>query len=118
MATSLQGLTLYAAPAGADLTGAVFKFARIDTNGNIVVADGHSSPTVGVVIEGAALGNPVTVQMDGIGKVTVGTGAITAGSAIESHTDGTAIAGAEGDADGVALNSGSPGEVISVRLLT
>jgi hypothetical protein len=119
MASSLQGLTLYSAPAGADLSAALFKFARVDTDGNLVVADGHTSGSVGIVVEGAKQTFPVTVQMDGISKVLVGTGGVTAGAPVESDTDGRAIAGVlDTDYDAVALATGVENDIVSVRLRT
>jgi flagella basal body P-ring formation protein FlgA len=91
----------------------------MDTSGNIQLGDPGTSPTLGVIVEGAKTDNPVTIQMDGIGKVIVAAaGTISPGAWVESDNLGLAIVGAESDADGVALSGGNAGEVITVRLRT
>lgn len=104
----------YARNAGADLSAALFKLVKVDTDGDIVLA-GASDPVIGVVIEAAVENKPVTVQYGGQGKVIVGAeGAITAGAMLQSNASGLAKSGTSGAAGvfGMALNGGAVGEII------
>jgi hypothetical protein len=113
MSTSLQGLTLYAAPAGEDLSSALFHFASVDTDGRIILA-GDGAYAIGVIIEGNTENRPVSVQCDGIGKVKLGA-TLDAGVAVgpSASPEGCAVSGGT---NGVLLTGGQAGEIVSVLL--
>lgn len=117
MTTSkMFGAGTYAALAGADLTGKLFYFAKMGTDGRIVLCD-SSSPPLGIITEEAILNAPVSLQTAGNGKVVCGS-AITAGDEIQSDANGAATgfgSGALNYGAGVALNSGNPGEIIEFK---
>lgn len=104
----------YARNAGANLSAALHKLVKVDTDGDIVLA-GANEPILGVVIEAAVENKPVTVLYGGQGKVIVGAeGAITAGEMLASNASGLAKAGTSGAAGtfGMALTGGAVGELI------
>jgi len=93
----------YAENAGADLSEKLHFFAKIDTDGDIVLA-GDGGPVAGVIIESAAENYPVSIAFGAIGKVICAE-AITPGAIIASDADGKAVAAAAGDwIVGIAIN--------------
>lgn len=105
---------LYARNAGADLSGKLNYFAKIDTDGDIVLA-GDGEAVAGNITEAAAENSPVTVQFGGIGKVICAE-AITPGARIASDADGKAVVAAVNDFEaGTALGdaASTAGDVIS-----
>jgi len=105
-------VTTYARNAGADLSAGLHKLAKIDTDGDLVLA-GAGEAIAGNIYEAAAQNAPVTVQVDGIGKCEAG-GTITAGQLIASDASGLGVnAGSAGDyAIGIALESGVTGDIV------
>jgi hypothetical protein len=102
---------LYARNAGADLSEKLNYFAKVDSDGDIVVA-GDGQAVLGTLIESAIENKPVTVQFGGIGKV-IAAESITAGAIIASDTNGQAVAAAAGDfVVGIALTGASANELV------
>src|SRR5215831_6858558 len=116
MAIAMQGVLLYAHATGQDLTGKLFFFAKVDGNGNIVLA-GAGDPAIGTVVEEGTLGAPASVQLNGIAKV-LANGAITPGSRVQAHGTGQAIVIGAGVALGVYIGEANAvaGNVISIKL--
>jgi hypothetical protein len=104
----------WAKEAGADMTAHLYKFAKHDGAGNIVLAQANQG--IGVITEAAALGKPVTVQYGGQVKVKVGAVAIVAGAPVASDANGLAITGVSGNPGvlGVALTAGAPSAIIEI----
>lgn len=114
MATMKDIGASYARNAGADLSAALYKFAAVDTDEDIILCNASLVP-LGVIIEAALENKPVTVQTGGNGKVIVGAGgAVVAGAAIKSDALGCALSATSGAAGivGVAVNGGAAGEII------
>lgn len=105
----------HAAPAGEDLSTALNKFVKMDSNGNYVLA-GADEKAVGTVFEAAALNAPVSVAMGAICKV-IASAAIAKGARVKVAAGGLAVTGTTNPA-GVALTSAAAaGEVISVAMI-
>lgn len=113
----VEGLQ-YARNAGADLSAKVFYLAKVDTDGDIVLAAAGTDVVLGVIREGAVANKPVTVQFGGIGKVIAG-GSITAGARITSDGNGKAVAttSAGDKVCGIALTAADAGDIISIALV-
>jgi hypothetical protein len=109
-----DGRDLWAANAGADLTGKLFHFVTFDANGNFIIA--NEVVPFGIVFEEATLGNPASVQFRGVGKVvlaeTLAAGAIVGpdhlGQAIGSSTSGTSA--------GEIVTGGVAGNIVPIKL--
>ena len=118
MATSLQGNTMWAAEAGEDLSSALFTFAKWGTDGKLYQSN-EGEVVIGVITETATAGNPVTVQMDGVAKITLAA-SLNAGDRVMSDDNGAAIAAIESPADyymgGILIVGGVAGDVVSVQL--
>lgn len=71
---------------------------------------------VGVVLNGAASGDNMTVVLDGVVPVTAGAGGVTAGAAVEVLAAGTVQDYTSGTVVGKALTSAASGELASVLL--
>lgn len=111
MATmKLNGAGTYAAFGSADLTGKRHYLAKVGTDGLIALA-GSGETVLGTVFEEGSTTYPVTVQINGNGKVICGA-TVTAGDKLQATTGGKAITSAGGDVFGVALNSGLVNEII------
>ena len=107
---------LWARNAGADLSEKLHYFAKVDTDGDIVLC-GDGEAALGVIYEAAAENKPVTVQFGCIGKVIAG-GAITAGNRIASDAEGKAVAAAVGDFEvGTALYSADAGDLVAFAFI-
>ena len=109
---------LYARNAGADLSGKLHYFGKVDTDGDIILTAARTDAALGVIVEAAAENSPVTIQFGGISKVTAGE-AIVAGEMICPGTDGRAL-----DADtandfvvGVALTSADADDLFSFAFI-
>lgn len=103
---------LYARNAGADLSGSLNLFAKVDADGDIVLATNRNDAALGVIVEAAIENKPVTVQFGCIGKVIAGE-AIAAGERVCPGAAGKAY-----DADttndvaiGIALTAADAGDV-------
>ncbi len=73
---------------------------------------------LGVVLNGAASGDPMTVVLAGIVPVTAGAGGVTAGSFVEVLAAGTVQDKTSGTVVGRALTAAASGELASVLLST
>lgn len=104
----------YARNAGADLSGKLFYLAKVDTDGDIILASAATDVVLGVIREAATENNPVTVQFSGIGKAIAG-GTIAPGDRLTSDGNGAAIATtSSGNAVfGVALMAADANEIFS-----
>lgn len=111
MATSKDIGLSYARQAGADLSAALFKFASLDSSGNLVLA-GNDGVVLGCIIEEAPLGRPATVQYGGEGKVIVGASPIAAGALIAAAAGGLAKTSTGTNTVGMALEGGAANAVI------
>lgn len=110
----VEGL-MYAQNAGADLSSALYKLAKIDTDGDIVLA-GDGNKVAGAITEPAASGYPVTLQFGGIAKVVLG-GTVAAGALVASNASGVGVTATSNEhAFGIALEAGVSSQVISVLI--
>jgi hypothetical protein len=115
--TKIHESLVYARDAGADLSTNLHYFAKVDTDGDIVLA-GDGEAALGTIIEAAVENSPVTVQFGGIGKVIAG-GAVTAGNIIASDGDGKAVAAAVGDfVVGIALSDADASDIFSFAFVS
>jgi len=111
--TKYDGADTYARNAGADLSDKINYLAKVDADGDLILATAGST-VLGVIIEDAVADKPATVQWGGIGKVLLAEAVSSAGVALASDNSGTAVlADSAGDyAFGVALTTGEVGDVI------
>lgn len=112
--TKIHEAFTYARNAGADLSAKLHYFAKVDTDGDLILTAARGDAVAGVIIEAAAADRPVTVQFGGIGKVVAGE-SIAAGEMIAPGSDGRAL-----DADtandfvvGIALHDAAENELVS-----
>jgi len=110
---------LWAVEAAADLSAAVGKLVKIDSNGQAALA-GADEKAVGVVYEASlntsAPYGPVTIQYAGVARVVTGA-AVSVGARVACGASGKAKAGTTNPI-GIALTeSGGDGQVISVALV-
>ena len=109
----------YARNAGADLSDKLYYLAKVDTDGDIILASAGTDSVLGAISETAAQDHPVTVQFGGIAKVIAGA-AITAGARVTSDGNGKAVSTTTaGDrVCGIALwAAGAANEIIPVALV-
>lgn len=84
------------------------------TTGYVATA---GDPAIGVSQGTPAIGEACTIVTSGVVMVECGTVAMTVGMNVQSHTDGTALVAASGDAVlGVVLEGGAAGEYLTVLL--
>lgn len=118
MSTAMQGNTVFAAEAGEDLSGSLFKFATVHADNKLYEAN-SGEVTIGVIVEGAVAGKPASVQCDGIAKVQLGA-SLNAGTEIMSDNSGAAVQRIPSPNDlfsaGRLLTGGNSGEIVSVLL--
>lgn len=118
MTTSMQGVLVWAAEAGEDLSGALFTFATFHADGKIYQAN-NGEVVFGVIVEGAAAGSPVSIQMDGVAKVILGA-TLDAGTEIMSDNSGAAVQRVPSPNDlfsaGRLIKGGVSGEIGSILL--
>jgi len=114
----MQGNTVWAGEAGEDLSSALFTFATVHSDGKIYQAN-SGEVTIGIIVEGAVAGKSVSVQCDGVGKVTLGA-ALNAGTEVMSDNSGAAVQRIPSPNDlfsaGRLLTGGNSGDVVSVLL--
>ena len=95
--------------------------AGVDLSANqwcAVAASAAGSAVLGVLTNPAAAGLSVTVQVAGIGKILVGTTAVTHGDKISVDTAGRAVTATSGQyVLGTARESAAAGTLVSVLLL-
>jgi hypothetical protein len=112
-------------PAGEDLSGFQFRFVTLQADGN-VDASAADDGAIGVLQnKPAAVGRAATVMTDGVSKVEVGTGDVTAGDrvvCVDATTNRGRITVADDTADefvvGIALADGAAGELVPVQIIT
>jgi hypothetical protein len=119
MATE-QKLEVVSLPANADLSAKQYYAAKLSNASGTAKVDvaGVDDFIVGIIQNDAnAAGRAVEVGISGISKVILGA-SVTAADTLTCDTNGKAITRASGDAYaiGVALTSGSSGDIISVLL--
>lgn len=106
-------------PAGADLTGALFKFVQLNSSGQAILPGTAGNEVYGVVSEEAkssATGSPVTVDLAGIVKVVAG-GTVATGARVMANTSGQAVTATTGlNVAGIARKGGASGEILEVFL--
>lgn len=107
-------------PSGADLTGALFKFVKINSSGQLVLPGTSGDQVYGVVSEvpaAAATGTPTTVDIAGIVKVEAGA-TVATGANVMANAAGEAITATAGEAvAGIARKGGADGAIIEVLLV-
>lgn len=113
--TRVDGADFDAKMAGADLSDKVNYLAKIDTDGDIVLA-GNTQLVYGIIFEAAEENYPVTVQVKGLGKAVAGA-AIAAGARVMSNGDGKAVtSGGTGDF-GIARSSvNAEDEIVEIEI--
>lgn len=84
--------SIYSAPAAADYSATVYRFGKIDTNGNIATCVAGDQAQ-GVIENAPAANEQARIQWDGTLKIEVGTGGLTAGAKVYSDANGKAITG-------------------------
>lgn len=108
-----------ALPAGADLTGALFKFVSLNSSGQAILPAASGNSVYGVVSsepKAAAVGSYLTVDVIGIVKVVAG-GTVATGARVMANTSGQAITATTGlNVAGIARKGGASGEIIEVLL--
>jgi hypothetical protein len=115
MSTSMTGLALYARNAGADLSAKVFYLAKVDTDGDIILAT-SGAHGIGVIVEANVENKPVTVQCDGIAKVILGA-QTSAGVRVGADSNGKAVAATHGEFEfGTLLTGGNSGDIVTMLL--
>ncbi len=104
----------FAQNAGADLSAKVHYLAKIDSDGDIVLAAAGTDVVCGVIRESNVENKPVTVQYGGMGKAIAG-GSVTAGNRLTADGNGKAVATTTaGDkVFGVALTAADSGDIFS-----
>lgn len=118
MAIQMQGVINFAAVAGEDLSNALFTFAKMNSDGTVLQANSGDA-AIGVIIEAAAEGSPVSVQCDGIAKITLNA-TLNAGDKVMSDDSGKGVAAIPSPAGsvcmGILLAGGQANEVVPVLL--
>lgn len=113
-AQALGGL-MWAEKSGADLTGKVDCFAKIDTDGDVNYC-GSGGIAIGTITEGNIENKPSTIQIGGVVKVIAGA-AVNPGVEVQSDVDGKAITYSSGYHAGIALTGATEaGHYISVKM--
>jgi hypothetical protein len=109
----MQGVTVWSANANSSNV-ALFCFAKFVTGDTADLA-GAGAVTVGVFTEVAGSGNPCSVQLDGVGKITLAT-TLNAGVQVASDASGHATTYSSGWSAGVLLKGGSAGDIVPIKL--
>jgi hypothetical protein len=77
--------------AGADLSGAQFKFVKLESDGEVIVCDGVTDIPVGVLQNKPESGQTAVIMVMGVTKVQ-GDGNLARGNLIGTSADGQAAA--------------------------
>lgn len=102
---------VYAANAGEDLSAKLNYLAKIDTDGDIILATAGSAGFP--IIEAAALNSSATIQFGGIGKAIAGA-SFNAGVDLAADSDGKLTTATGGVAVvGHSLKAADAGDVVS-----
>lgn len=103
---------------GEDLSALQFSCVDVNSSGLLITPAADGGRVVGVVQNKPGLGKRATIVTDGISKVKVGTGGVTAGDRVQALTNGTITTAASGDYPvGIALQTGAAGTLVAVLLL-
>jgi len=104
--------------AAADLSAAQYYAVYIDSNGQAALC-GADALAVGILQnKPSAAGQAATVQISGVSKVVVGTGAATAGAVAGTEAGGDLIdAGTGVSGVGVFIASGTAGDIVPMLIL-
>jgi hypothetical protein len=106
--------------AGADLSGAQYKFVKIDpADGDVVVADATTDRPVGVLQNDPEAGQAAEVTITGGSKLVAG-GSASAGEPLFTSASATGVTATYGEAasamfvTGAFLEDAAAGEIVSV----
>lgn len=107
---------MYARNAGADLSTKLHYLAKIDTDGDIVLA-GDGEQVFGTIYEAATENNPVTLQFGGLGKCILAA-TVAAGAKMASDSDGKGVTATTGEyAFGICLEGGDAGNIATFAFI-
>lgn len=114
--TRADGADFDAKMAGADLRGKVNHLAALNSDGELVLPS-NGGVVYGIITEDGNTGQPVTVQVQGLGKAVAG-GSVTAGTRVMSNGDGEVVTGtgASNQSFGIARNSADEGEMVEIHI--
>lgn len=104
-----------ALPSGADLINSLFRFAKVNSAGQLVVCDTAGETVYGSLSEvQAGAGRGATVDIDGILKVVAG-GTVATGAKVATNASGAAVTASTGNVVvGIARKGGASGTIIEV----
>lgn len=112
---NIRSITL---EAGGDLSAGQFRFVEVASDGQVDIVASAGGDAIGVLQNNpAAAGRAATVAYEGVVKVVVGTGGLTAGQKVQSDAAGAAILAASGDhVLGKVLVGGAAGALAEILL--
>lgn len=117
MATSMQGMGVWAEIAGETLVGHLFRFVKMASAGFMKAGSGEQ--VFGVVTEEAAADFPATAQYSDVGKVELGA-TLAKGARVMSGSDGRAVAVVTSPPGkyeaGILLGGGVAGNIVPILL--
>lgn len=116
MATGMQGETIWSANANSSSVG-IFLFAKAVTSGGADLFDlaGAGDNVAGIFIEVNGAGNPCSVQLDRVGKITLNA-SLNAGALVQPDASGKAVAHTSSQPAGILLGSGVAGNIVPIKL--
>jgi len=109
----MEGVAHWAADANSTNV-ALFCFAKGVTGDKLDLA-GAGDATIGVFTEVNGTTTPATVQLNGVGKITLAAD-LAAGVQVQSDASGHAVALTSGKKAGTLLTGGVSGDIVSVLL--
>lgn len=103
--------------AGETFAAKDYRFVIVATENTGTIAGDSAANVIGVSTNNPASGETLAVQCSGIAKVTCG-GSVTVGAYVNSDANGKAVAESTNNnpIDGIALQAGDDGDVISIVL--
>lgn len=113
MSGAMEGVAHWAADANSNNV-AVFLFAKA-VSGDKLDRAGAGDVTIGVFTETNGTSGPATVQLNGVGKITLAA-QLAAGVQVESDGNGKAVAHSSGVVAGRLLTGGASGDIVSILL--
>lgn len=105
--------------AGANLSAEQFKFVKLDTSGNVVVASATTDRPIGVLQNTPLANEAAEVAISGITKVKAG-GSASVGNVVFTSASATAVTATIGSAastfyiQGTFLEDAAAGQIVSV----
>jgi hypothetical protein len=105
--------------AGADLSAEQFKFVKLDTSGNVVVAAATTDRPIGVLQNTPEQNEAAEIAISGITKVKAG-GSASVGNVVFTSASATAVTATIGSAastfyiQGTFLEDATAGQIVSV----